>query len=168
MLYFWLAVLVMCYIAFHLGGSLRDATIDKYRYGFFSLRDRLRRLAIEGILDQSAPLFHYLDRSITSTIWILPKLSIYAVMLMSFGHKRDRKIGHARRQLERAVLNGPDELKQIYEEYTGLSMLFLKERSPLICRLWNLWHRRQKPCEVRGSELVASLPETSQILTFSH
>jgi len=72
----------------------------RYRYRFFALRDRLRRIAIEDRKLGKNWLYPYLDVTISRTIDILPYLSAWqALALLPVARERSKRMLWVTKQL---------------------------------------------------------------------
>jgi hypothetical protein len=98
--------------------SRDDARLHEYRYRFFALRDRLRRIAIEDGKMGRSWLFPYLDSTISNAIYMLPDMSAWQVLALTpWAHHQQDRISAIHSQLNRELTkprNAP--MRAVYED----------------------------------------------------
>jgi hypothetical protein len=80
-------ILLMIFITLVLFQSVRrardNARLCEFRHGFFALRDRLRRIAIDDPTLGRNWLFPYLDSTLSKAIDLLPHMSAWQVLALA-------------------------------------------------------------------------------------
>lgn len=100
----------------------------KAKYKFYSLRDKLRMMAITKEVDEDDKMFDYLDISISKTINELPNLNVWVVIYYYFIHRKDTNFLKFQSDIGIHLRANP-KFKEVYDSYTENAVLFSLSKS---------------------------------------
>jgi hypothetical protein len=140
------------------------------RFKLFALRDKLREAAIAGEAPENK-WFEYLDTTITKSIDMLPRLTVWEVLGLVVAYREDESVIHAQTTLFQAL--GLEENRKLAEIYGELvvrigEVLFrrhLATRYMMYAVVFVV--RRAQGFKKRAAEIVTVAPETSTLMQYT-
>ncbi len=113
-------------------GRLDRVQLD-FRYRLFAIRDELREEAISGEIDKESWVFKYLDTTITKSINLLPRMSIWVITYRLLTQKKDPQFNEAIGELI-SELKKPDnhKIRMIDKKFDMVIGEFLIERHNIL------------------------------------
>ena len=138
MLFELLLLVIAFYVFIYMYEGAKKAKLETlqqdYRYRLFALRDHLRESAIDGKLDKDSWVFDYLDTSITKTINLLPRLTVWVFALV-FNRNRDKPDFKKVKEILIEELRKPENrnMKLIHKGFIVTLDSYLKERHKFFC-----------------------------------
>ena len=99
----------------------------RFKYTLYNLRDRLRMLAIHGILSTDHWAFDYLDSTLSKSISKHKFLTLFSLVFLHRKYKDDKNLFQLSEQLELEFDKCP-QLKEIQKEYTAAIAEYITEQ----------------------------------------
>lgn len=146
---------------------------QQFRYEVYSLRDRLRRLAIEGKLDCNSRVFDFLDLSFSKAIKDHYYMTIFRLVALGKKHSKDMRFKKAYEEVMKEItLNPNNELLEIKNQYEQVVLKYIISQhfvtikciEPLFAFFDTAAKSKRKFKEITKS--VSYLPETSATAKF--
>lgn len=88
----------------------------KFKYKLYALRDRLRMLSVDGVVNCDDWVFDFMDRSLSKSISDSYHITLVRLILLNFAHSEDLELGRFNEKLERTFASNP-EFEKIRTEY---------------------------------------------------
>ena len=99
----------------------------KFKYKLFELRDRLRRMAIEGEIDCDSWIFSYFDTSFSKAIQSYYWITMFRMFVLAVKHEDDPALERFRTRME-AEVGQNKSLKDLQDEYIEAAKIYMIEQ----------------------------------------
>lgn len=103
------------------------AAQERFEYRIYALRDRLRRLVIDGKLNCNSELFQYYDATFSKIIEESYYLTFFYILLLKIAHYDDETIKEVLAEIEKKCQDYP-QMQEIREEYLAAARAYLVEQ----------------------------------------
>jgi hypothetical protein len=110
-----------------------ETTVIEHQYRLYSLRDKLREFAMSGGVNPDHWVFHYLDSSLAKTIDVLPRITLWWVVLTPTDFRKTAEFMRARNFLRNELAQPTNyHFAEIHTEYMDGLGKFILDRHPFI------------------------------------
>ena len=147
-----------------------DRLETEYSYKYYKLRDKLRRLAIEGKVDKNDWGFDYLDLSLSKTVNKIGSINLFVSVFLTLKHRKDEKYIQFCRNVAKKMKEN-ELFNEIFVEYGKLSSQYVIGRHFWLRFIFRLTlsttigsmkvYQKFKQFLDKSSINVRTLPETS-------
>lgn len=129
MIYFWCFLLFAMIVLDRLNRLAIENNIQEHQFHLYTLRDRLRSLAMQKEVNPNHWVFLYLDSSIAKTVNVLNSLTLWKVLSIAWMYHRDVRILRAKNHLYSELNKSCNKkLRDIHNEYLATLICFLIHR----------------------------------------
>lgn len=152
-----------------------EIKVLKFKYRLYSIRDELRELTMNGLVNKDDWVFDYLDSSIAKTISFLEEFSIYKLLILYMIYHNNESLATTKEMLIKEFEKPAKEhLFEVYKKYCRTLSEYTYDKHTEIRILMNLLFysfQIKDFCTKNWDKLnegATEYPETSTLNKFCH